>query len=200
MEIKFTEIDNLDKKSYGNFGINSNNPNELNPQKYWEPQKSNVQKKKKVSFDDILSNMNLVVNQNGVLQSMAPLQQYQEQYQEQPQYYNEQPQYYKEQIHNQRNNEPLNPSVKHSYIFNNYFKDYKDANNNLQPQPKVPKTIEEYKQMLLEEKIRQIQEKIRISKIKSKKMLFTGNSNMIQNRPQGVIRASKNNLRSMKFG
>ena len=84
MEMKFTEIDNLDNKSY-----------ELNQQKYWESteKKGNIQKKKRVSFDDILSNMNLVVNQNGVLQSMVPLQNYEEpQYQQQP--YQQQPYQY----------------------------------------------------------------------------------------------------------
>ena len=180
MEMKFTEIDNLDNKSY-----------ELNQQKYWESteKKGNIQKKKRVSFDDILSNMNLVVNQNGVLQSMVPLQNYEEpQYQQQP---------YQQQQHIQ---EPLNPSVKHSYIFNKYFKDYKDANNNFKPQPKVPKTIEEYKQMVLEEKIKQFQERKRIAQIKSTKLLFTGNPNTRQNINKKVIRASKNNLRSMNFG
>ena len=195
MEMKFTEIDNLDNKSY-----------ELNQQKYWESteKKGNIQKKKRVSFDDILSNMNLVVNQNGVLQSMVPLQnyeepQYQQPYQYQQQQYQQQ-QPYQQPYQQQHIQEPLNPSVKHSYIFNKYFKDYKDANNNFKPQPKVPKTIEEYKQMVLEEKIKQFQERKRIAQIKSTKLLFTGNSNMRQNINKKVIKASKNNLRSMNFG
>jgi hypothetical protein len=54
--------------------------------------------------------------------------------------------------------------------------------------------------MVLEERIRQIQERNRISQIKSKKMLYTSNPHMQQNRNQGVIKASKNNLRSMNFG
>jgi hypothetical protein len=190
MELNFTEIDDLDKKSYENLNTK---PNESNEPKYWEKtqKKINIPKKKKVTFDDILLNMNLVVNQNGVLQSMAPLQQY-----DQPQYYQEQQPY--QQI--QKNSDPLDPSVKHSYLFNKYFKDYKDANDNFKPQVKVPKTIEEYKQMVLEERIRQIQERNRISQIKSKKMLYTSNPHMQQNRNQGVIKASKNNLRSMNFG
>ena len=201
MELNFTEIDNLDKNSYENFNKKSN---ESNQPKYWEKTQkiNNVQKKKKVTFDDILSNMNLVVNQNGVLQSMAPLQQpqyYQEQQQQTHQY--QQPYQYQQQPYQQiqKNNDPLDPSVKHSYIFNKYFKDYKDANDNFKPQVKVPKTIEEYKQMVLEERIRQIQERIRISKIKSTKMLYTSNPHMPQNRNQSVIKASKNNLRSMNF-
>jgi hypothetical protein len=61
---------------------------------------NNIQKKKKVSFDDILSNMNLVVNQNGVLQSLAPLQQ--------PQYYQEQQQPYQPQDQQQQPYQQLN--------------------------------------------------------------------------------------------
>jgi hypothetical protein len=215
MELNFTEMDNLDKNSYENFNAKSNESSEP---KYWEKtqKKNNIPKKKKVSFDDILSNMNLVVNQNGVLQSMAPLQQY-----DQPQYYQEQQQYhqqpyqqqqqyqqqqyqqqqYQQQPYQQiqKNSDPLDPSVKHSYIFNKYFKDYKDANNNFQPQVKVPKTIEEYKQMVLEERIRQIQERNRIAQIKSKKMFYTSNPHMQENVNQGVIKPTKNNLRSMNF-
>jgi len=198
MELNFTEIDDLDKNSYEKLNTK---PNELNQPKYWEKtqKKINIPKKKKVTFDDILSNMNLVVNQNGVLQSMAPLQQY-----DQPQYYQEQqqPYQYQQQPYQQiqKNSDPLDPSVKHSYLFNKYFKDYKDANDNFKPQVKIPKTIEEYKQMVLEERIRQIQERNRIAQIKSKKMLYTSNPHMQQNRNQGVIKASKNNLRSMNFG
>ena len=208
MELNFTEIDDLDKKSYGNVDVNNNKSAGLNQPKYWEKTKKNndMPKKKKVSFDDILSNMNLIVNKNGVLQSMVPKQpqyypeQYDEpQYQQQP--YQQQP--YQQQPYQQQqqqNNDPLDPAVKHSYIFNKYFKDYKDANDEFKPQVKVPKSIEEYKQMVLEERVRQIQERNRIAQIKSKKMLFTSHPNIEQNRNQGVIRASKNSLRSMKFG
>ena len=199
MEISFSEIDNLDK--------NFNNVTGLNQTKYWENTQKNtvIQKRKKVTFDDILSNMNLVVNQNGVLQSMTPLQpqpqpqqpQYQQQYQ--PQYQPQYQQQYQENPNFQKTSEPLDPSVKHSYIFNKYFKDYKDANDINIPDKKVPKTIQEYKQMVLEERIKRIQERNRIAQIKSTKMLFTSHPNMQQNRNQGVIKASKNNLRSMNY-
>jgi hypothetical protein len=212
MELKFTEIENLDKKRFENFEVNSNKSSEITQPKYWEQTKKTqntqptqtLQKKKKVTFDDILSNMNLTVNQNGVLQSMTPLPQYEEElyYQEQSDQYNN---LHQNQIQSQnkrvvqKNNEPLDPNVKHSYIFNKYFKDYKDANDNFKPQPRVPKTIEEYKQMVLEERIKQIQERNRIAQIKSTKMMFISNPNVPQNRNSGVIRASKNNLRSMNF-
>ena len=191
MELHFSELTNLDNSKRVNFGSEYNNSNELNQEKYWE----NSQKKKsqkKVSFDDILSNMNLVVNQNGVLQSMSPLQY------EQPQYYNEPAQY--QQAPAAKNNPPLDASVKHSYIFNKYFKDYKDANDQFKLQPKVPKTLEEYKQMVLEDRLRRIQERNRIAQIKSTKMMFISNLHSQQHRNHPVIRASKNNLRSMNFG
>ena len=208
MELRFTEIDNLDRPdSY---------IDDINQTKYWEQQtpkkKEIIQKKKKVTFDDILLNMNLVVNQNGVLQSMTPLQpQYQQQYQQQhqSQYQSQyqqqyqqqyQPQYQQHETPNlQKNSEPLDPSVKHSYIFNKYFKDYKDANDRNVSEKKVPKTIEEYNQMILEERIKRIQERNRISQIKSTKMMFTSHPNMQQPRNQNVIKASKNNLRSMNY-
>ena len=198
MELNFTEIGYLDNVNNKN-SFNYNETQELNQPKYWEQttQKKPAQHRKKVTFDDILSNMNLVVNQNGVLQSMTPLHQYDQTQYEQTQYKQEN---YQNQVPVQKKYEPIDHSVKHSYIFNKYFKDYKDANDNFKPQPKVPKTIEEYKQMVMEEKIRQFQERIRISKIKSTKMLFTGNPNISHNRIQPAIRATKNNLRSMKFG
>jgi hypothetical protein len=157
-------------------------------------------KRKKVSFDDILSNMNLVVNKNGALQKMIPTQNMftresqepiQADYirvQQQPDYTRQQPDYTRQQ------QQPLDPSVKHSYIFNKYFKDYKDANTSLEPEVKVPKTIQEYRQMLLEERIKKIEQQKRISQIKSTKLMFTTNTGN-----NGNIQASKNTLRSMSF-
>ena len=54
----------------------------------------------------------------------------------------------------------------------------------------VWKTDINYNRMVLEDKIKRIQEKIRISYIKSTKLLFTNTGN---------IQASKNNLRKMHF-
>jgi hypothetical protein len=53
--------------------------------------------------------------------------------------------------------------------------------------------------MVLEERIRQIQERNRIAQIKSKKMFYTSNPHMQENVNQGVIKPTKNNLRSMNF-
>jgi len=178
---------------------------------YWEQPTVEKPKKKKVSFDDILSNMNLVVNKNGILQSMIPTQNLFSQEEppttRQPQPTTRQPQPTTRQPPATRQPQPttrqpqpttrqpeLDPSVKHSYIFNKYFKDYKDATSTLEPEVRKPKTIKEYRQMVLEERMKRIEQQKRISQIKSTKLMFTtneGNNNNIQ--------ASKNTLKSMSF-
>jgi hypothetical protein len=191
------------------------NLNEINTN-YWEQQKVEKPKIKKVSFDDILSNMNLVVSKDGTLRSMIPKtnnvfnfnsdynqQQYpqpQNQYiQPQNQYTQPQNQYIQPQnqyIQPQNQyiqQEPLDPSVKHSFIYNKYFKDYKDAV--APPEVKVPKTMEEYKQILLENKIERIKQQKRISEIKSTKLFFTTNTSA----GNGPINSSRNNLKRMSF-
>lgn len=179
MELNFTELNNLGNETNDNYDGNKyQNINKTTTENYWERTKS--EKKKKVSFDDILSNMNLVVNQNGVLQYMTPLQS-QDPYQESHQ---------GPYQHNESRNAPLEPVVKHSYIFNKYFKDYKDSHIQTAPEPIIPKTIEEYRQLVLEDRIRRIQERNRISQIKSTQILFENS---------GKIQASKNSLRKMSF-
>ena len=188
MELNFTEINNTQ---------NSYQTQDIDSEKYWEHNTSTYDqnqrsKKKKVNFDDILTNMNLVVNNKGILQFMAPVNQVniEEQYQQKPQL-----QQLQQNV--ERKNEPLDPSVKHSFIFNKYFKDYKDVHVP-QREVKVPKTKEEYIQMVIEENQRQIYERKRIAQIKSKKLLFTSTTNYT---PIGLntIQASKNSLRKMSF-
>jgi hypothetical protein len=197
MELNLSELDKMNP--YDNFDYNSYE--QQNGENYWEKPKVEEKpiKRKKVSFNDILSNMNLVVNKQGVLQFMAPTQDLdynpnefnQQQYQ--PQY--QQPQYQQPQQQN-KISQPIDPSVKHSYIFNKYFKDYADPNAE-KPGPRVPKTIEEYHQMLLEDKIKQIQHKKMVEEVKSKKMFFTSNPGASSN-PRN-LQASRNNLRMMNF-
>jgi len=216
MDLNFSELDNIDTI---NTGAETNN--------YWEQQSkppAAPQKRKKVSFDDILSNMNLVVNKTGVLQRMVPMnnpndessQQHQQQYsqhqqqysqhqqqysqqQQQQQYSQHQQQYYQEYTEqppnrvNVKKQEPLDPSLKHSYIYNKYFKDYQDATPQA-PEVKTPKTKEEYFRMIHEERLRRIQEAHRISQIKSRKLMFTANNTYQEN-----IRTSANKLHKMSF-
>ena len=199
MELNFSDSDL--NQSYQPFDYNNyERQTNVNPEKYWENTPNNKQKtplsakKKKVSFDDILSNMNLVVNNSGVLQFMTPNQEQttrpQEQYSSQHQYQSVQQQQPKSILVKK---EPLDPSVKHSYIYNKYFKDYQDAVPST-PEVKVPKTKQEYLKMLIEERIRQNIERKRISQIKSTKLLFTTN---VGN--QGIVQSSKNTLGKMNF-
>lgn len=174
---------------------------------YWEEPKQqqnavpiNEKPKKKVSFDDILTNMNLVVNKRGELQRMdlKDVQQYQESPYQQPPYqeppYQELP--YQQPPYQQPPSQPLQRELTQSYIYNKYFKDYSRANT--EPvAPRVPKTMEEYKQMLLDDKINALEHKKRMEQIKPKKMMFTSAPYVI-NKPSN-IQASKNNLKRMSF-
>jgi hypothetical protein len=205
MELDFSELDSMNIqnpyeqiKNKNDYGVNNNS------EKYWEESNKKIEqttKKKKVSFNDILSNMNLVVNNKGVLQFMQPSEgneprqdyQYEEQYQQKQQYVPQQKQQYVPQ------QKPIDTSVKQSYIYNKYFKDYADV---IAPPPekKIPKTIEEYNQMVYEERINRIEERKRIAEIKSTKLMFTttpGNP-ISQVNPKNV-QASRNNLRKMSF-
>jgi len=180
MELNFSEIYQYDESQ--------------EQQNYWDIQNQpsvEPKKKNRVTFDDILSNMNLVVNNKGVLQYMAPIQKEPEYPNNTYSYYQNQPQFNPSQIRvNKQQQKPLEPEVKNSAIFNKYFKDYRDPNASQQTNVRVPKTIEEYKQMLLEDKIKRIQERNRIAQIKSTKLLFTN---------VGNIQATKNGLRKMGF-
>jgi hypothetical protein len=192
MNLNFTEVDNLGNGDY--FDVNGYQSNN-----YWETANPKVEtqapKKKKVSYDDILNSLNLVVNKNGVLQYMSVNPNGHEE--EQQSQYTQQPPQTKV-----IKGKPLEPQVKNSFIFNKYFKDYKDPNAEQIQEVKVPQTIEEYRQMVLEERIKRIQERNRIAQIKSTKMLYETNNGYIGNnvRNNAPIRASKNNLRMMKFG
>jgi hypothetical protein len=219
MELNFSELDNMNTQNpYEKF--NSNDYDLDNSEKYWEQAKSQKEqqtKKKKVSFNDILSNMNLVVNKKGVLQFMQPTQpifepqqqdyQYEEQYyqqqyaqpQQQQYFQPQQQQYFQPEQRQYAQQQPIDPSVKHSYIYNKYFKDYADVGAPA-PEKKVPKTIEEYNQMVYEEKIRRIEERKRIAEIKSTKLMFTTTpDNHVTQRNPRNIQASRNNLRKMSF-
>lgn len=159
---------------------------------YWE--KPKPLPNKKTSFNDILSNMNLVVNKDGVLQFMG-LKNDNNANNYDTNYYDTNNTGYVEE-RNTRQNMSTDHSVKHSYIYNKYFKDYASSEVPV-PEIRVPKTIEEYKRMLLEDRIKAIEHKRRMEQIKPKKMLFTNVPGSISN--PTTIRASNNRLRSMHF-
>ena len=192
MNLNFTEIDDLGNND--NFDINGYQTNN-----YWETSnvKTQDQKKKKINYNDILNSLNLVVNKSGVLQYMTTTDN-QEPYYDEKQQYSQQQQQHQQPI----KGKPLDPQVKNSHIYNKYFKDYKDPNAEYVEEVKVPQTVEEYNRMLLEDRIKRIQERNRVAQIKSTKLLFesnnTGNSSSnISN--NGKIGVSKNNLRMMNF-
>jgi hypothetical protein len=154
MELNFNEVEKVN--SNNNYWNNSNQP----------------PKKNKMTYDDILSSLNLVVNENGVLQYMTPKSNIEQPIQNQV--YNTPYQY------SQKKEEPIKiskiePQLKNSAIFNKYFKNYKEEPS--QEEELKPLTVAEYNRMVLQNRIRRFQEQKKISQIKSKKMLFTGENN-----------------------
>ena len=203
MELNLSELDNANTMNpYDTFDYNSYE--EQNGENYWEKPKikENQIKRKKVSFNDILSNMNLVVNNQGVLQFMGagkeqPIDNYNYNQNEFTQQSYNQSQPNKNLRQGQKTQEPLDPGVKHSYIYNKYFKDYADPNFQKQG-PRVTKTIDEYHEMLLDDRKKAIEHKLKMEEIKSKKLLFTSAPGSTSN-PRN-IQPTKNNLRRMNFG
>ena len=122
MELNFEEINNY-QNSYQNYDNKINKSQNVETQKYWEEdfnQKQKTQlKKKKVTFSDILNNMNLVVNNQGVLQFMAPINQTEEQ----PLYPHQQNQYSHQQNPYQNHTKPkLKPYKTHINTIQNNIK------------------------------------------------------------------------------
>ena len=122
MEFKFSEIDNQDFNQVFN---------QESKQNYWEQnnnQNNQNIKKKKFTYDDILSSLNLVVH-NGVLQYMhlKPNEQLNlkndkndknDNQMEQPSLKFGKP--------SGKKNVNMDPLPKNSYIFNKYFKNFKE--------------------------------------------------------------------------
>ena len=201
MELNFTELDDLNNNNLNVNNYNTQLSSDGNTNSYWEKPKDVVPRKKRVTYDDILSSLNLVVNPNGVLQYMTikpnadvffqnqgETQQYsQQQHSQQQQPRQQQSQQQSKPLQNAK---PLEPQLKNSYIFNKYFKDYKDANNIQIEEPKRPQTIQEHNRMVFEERVKRMKERNRVAQIKSTKLMFENNSN---------INVSKNNLYRMSF-
>ena len=158
MELKFEELDvdtQATESNYTNYWSNAN-PVTTNP------------KKPKVSYDDILSSLNMVVN-NGVLQFAKPIQKPEKQEKQEKQ--EKKPQKKTVTIRAPPKQQQQQQQVpQNDYITNKYFKDYKDRN--VVEEPQVPLTKEEYRQMLIQDYINRQQAQKRISQIKSRKLLF----------------------------
>jgi hypothetical protein len=157
MNISYTEINDLDKN-------NVNNP-------YWDLPKPNSEPKKKVKFgyDDILSSINLVVN-NGVLQYMTPNDNNQSSSYDPNTFATDKNGISQKQTQQNVKKITVDPQVKNSAIYNKYFKNYRDHDET--PEVKIPKTKEELRIMLIEDHIKRIQAQKRIALVKPKKMFF----------------------------
>jgi hypothetical protein len=132
--------------------------------------------KKAFTYDDILSSMNLVVSSDGVLQYMKPKTVSE----------SESTSEYESQLPIKHNN--VGHELKHSYIYNKYYKNYKDPEQNV---IQKPLTREEYKQLLINDYIQRKINKRRIAHIKPKRMAFTTTHPIIEHTP---LYASTNNL------
>ena len=132
---------------------------------------TNVKKPNTMSYNDILKSMNVTVVNGKLVLSKGNSNNVEQ---------------IKEENTSKKvkfvNQEPIPPEVKNSAIYNKYFKTY----NSIEPKMEVrrPKTIEEYKQMLFEDKIRRIQAKRRIDMIKPKKLLFSRDNTPVINMSQ----------------
>jgi hypothetical protein len=152
---------------------------------YWSNNTNNTAKPK-FTYDDILSSLNLEVSKNGVLQRMS--------IKSDNNVGNNNNTNIK-QIQN-INNSKVEPEVKHSYIYNKYFKNYKDSVEAIVP--RIPKTREEYRQMVMEDLINRQKAKQRIAQIKSTKMLYTNNNNFYTSAPTNINRNNLNKLFRIK--
>ena len=187
MDLSFEEIDGLFDTEFDNedFGVDSEYfkneeyiQNQINKPLAVKPQikpilkttqvVKEVKEKQNMSYDDILKSMNVTLV-NGKLVLSKGTANTTEQYVKQP----EVAQTKKVQF----SQEPIPQEVKNSAIYNKYFKTY----NSVQPTVEVrrPKSIEEYRKMLLEDKIKRIQAKRRIAMIKPKTLFFSRDSNPV---------------------
>jgi hypothetical protein len=137
-------------------------------------------KKKQISYDDILSSMNTVVIdgklefiKKDVLQNIVAKQQTQQYPQQARQSQQPQQQQQKKVTFNQ----PPAQLDKSSYIYNKYFKDYKDPLQVKNEPPRRPLTKNELIKQLVINKVNAINERNRIAEIKSTKLLFNNNNN-----------------------
>jgi hypothetical protein len=136
--------------------------------KFEEVYNSPDNSKKAFTYDDILTSMNLVVSSDGVLKYMNTKTDITYDSDPQP----------KKGLHN-----TVGPELKHSYIYNKYYKNYKDPMMQEQDLIRRPLTKKEYKQFIINELIQRKKQKQRIAHIKPKQMAFTRTHNIINHKP-----------------
>jgi hypothetical protein len=144
--------------------------------------------KKAFTYDDILTSMNLVVSSDGVLQYMNTKSDITSDSVSDSVF---QP---KKTITNN-----VGPELKHSYIYNKYYKNYKDPASQEQEVIRKPLTKSEYKQYILNEIIKRKKHKQRIANIKPKQMAFTTTPNIIRHNPIYAPTHNLNHLFKIRF-
>jgi len=200
MDLTFTELDTyydelnnttntLDKTLYNNDNNNDNNndinneniivskkPQQYNPLKRQTHQSKQNSKKKQLSYDDILSSMNTVVI-NGKLEFIRN-DKLQNIVESQPQQKKVTFNGLQSQSHTQKQNNYQSQINKSSYIYNKFFKDYKEPSEQVQnEEPRKPLTKREFIKQLIINQANAINERNRIAEIKSTKLLFNNNNN-----------------------
>jgi hypothetical protein len=147
-----------------------------------DEQENKIHRKKGISYDDILSSMNTVVI-DGKLEFIRNDNEYGKNNENFISNNQEQP---KKVNFNQTHNSyvrkpPIDSNMKNSYIYNKYFKDYRETNEEEHQQ--IPLTREQMKRKLLIDAINFHNERNRISQIKSTKLIFNSDNNIIKTRP-----------------
>jgi hypothetical protein len=148
--------------------------------------------KKAFTYDDILTSMNLVVSPDGVLQYMNTktnnTQDSVSDLATDSDFQSKKP---------IRNN--VGPELKHSYIYNKYYKNYKDPVSQEEEVIHRPLTKEEYKQFIINEVIQRKKNKQRIAHLKPKQMAFTTTPNMLNHTPTYASTNNLNHLFKIRF-
>jgi hypothetical protein len=131
-------------------------------------------KKPRISYDDILSSMGTVVI-NGKLEFVRKNNNLQQNYHVPSENINNnKSQTYKKVVVNDLP-QPIN---KNSYIYNKYFKNYKEPSvSQYVEEPMKPMTKQEFVRQLIVNRANEINQRNRIAEIKSTKLLFNNNNN-----------------------
>ena len=167
---------------------------------YWETPIHTTVEKKTMTYDDILSSLNLVVSSDGVLKKMSSKNI------NSGDFFNSNSNNIQPSSGNHESRESngfrpaqfrppssqnkkvtidkrIEPGLKNSAIYNKYFKGYKDIADDIVP--RRPLTQQELKKQLIEERIMALYQKKRIAHIKSKQLSFTSNLESIRPRNGG---------------
>ena len=166
---------------------------------YWDKPTSTPENKR-VSYDDILSSLNLVVSSDGVLKKMSTktnsssssinydgfMNHSTTELNSIPKTTNSfQPAQFKKSTFNS-NVKKIEPELKNSSIYNKYFKNYKDPSI-IEEVPRRPLTQSELRDQLINEKILLIKQQINAQKVKNKNLVIT------KPRPPIPIRVNRSN-------